>query len=285
MNARCSEPGGLESPEPGSPGSPERGALESSPEPSRLGSPEPGRLGPHEPGRLESHGASGGSDFADPPVPSSPARLPIRRIDLVDNPGADLTPALDCARRHGILAYPTETVYGLGSLVDPEGVRALAKAKRRSSQHPFLVLARSPSELGMLHWNRVAETLAHRFWPGPLTLVLADPTRSFPSGIRSESGDVAVRVSPDPVVRRLLDALGRPVTSTSANPPGMSPARSAGRAQDALVSLGVRDYCVIDGGERGAEPPSTVVSCLDGRPAVLREGAVGSLEIQRVIGG
>ena len=207
-------------------------------------------------------------------APGGPRVGQTEVIDLVGDPDASLLPALDCLDRHGILAYPTETVYGLGSLATPRGVSSLAAAKSRPPDRPFIVLVGSKAQADSLAWNSAAERLVERFWPGPLTIVLGDPDRSFPPGVRSVEGGVAVRLSPDPAVRRLLDELGEPVTSTSANLPGESPALTAASAVETLRRIGVVGGCVIDGGARVDTAPSTLVTCTTPAPRILREGAV-----------
>ena len=143
-------------------------------------------------------------------------------------------------RSGGLLAYPTETVYGLGGLVEDGPLRALAALKRRDADKPFLLLLPDAQAAAGLVWNRCARRLAERLWPGPLTLVLADPGRSFPAQVRGGSGGVAVRMSPAPVARQILDEVGAPITSTSANPPGGAPARSGKEAWEAARALADR---------------------------------------------
>lgn len=206
-------------------------------------------------------------------------------IDLVTDPDADLSPAVECLRRNGLVAHPTETVYGLGSRVTVRGAAALARVKRRPDSSPFILLVRSPAELEDLSWGPEAEALARRFWPGPLTLVIPDPKRVFPPGVRSPAGGVAARVSPDRAVARLLEQLGEPMTSTSANPGGASPALSARAAKDALRILGAADYVVVDGGAREGAVPSTIISCLGPEPAVLRDGALARSELETALRG
>ncbi|HSH46056.1 MAG TPA: L-threonylcarbamoyladenylate synthase [Longimicrobiales bacterium] len=169
----------------------------------------------------------------------------------------------------GLVAYPTETVYGLGCSLVPEGLRRLVALK---GDRPFLLLVRDAAEVDVLDWSAAARSLARHFWPGPLTLALRDPTGTFPREVVGPQGLVAVRVSPHPAIPALLDAVGGPITSTSANPPGVEPARDARTVADALRA--VPELLVLDGGPLPPGPPSTIVRC-DGPVArILREGAV-----------
>lgn len=184
-------------------------------------------------------------------------------------------------RSGGLLAYPTETVYGLGGLVEDGPLRALAALKRRDADKPFLLLLPDPQAAAGLVWSRCARKLAERLWPGPLTLVLADPGRAFPAQARGGSGGVAVRMSPAPVARQILGEVGAPITSTSANPPGGAPARSGKEAWDAARALDADERLwVVDAGELLPAPASTIVDCTGRDPVVLRAGALDPSELR-----
>lgn len=199
------------------------------------------------------------------------------RLDLVglSPDDSDLSAAVDHLRAGGVLAHPTETVYGFGSACTPEGVAALARLKVRQRHKPFLVLAPSVESLSELGWTDEARTLAEIFWPGAVTLILADAQRVFPHGIRSEAGTVAVRVSPHGVVQALMKAGAGPMTSTSANVPGRPPARTGEEAVQAAVALGGgEEVMVLDAGALPPSGPSTLVDCTGSEVRVLREGTV-----------
>jgi L-threonylcarbamoyladenylate synthase len=201
-----------------------------------------------------------------------PVRLDLRAT--VPDAGA-LAPAAEHVLRGGILAYPTETVYGFGARCDPEGVQKVRRMKRRDDDKPLLVLVRDAAEVAALRWTEEARELARIFWPGSVTLVLGDPDGVFPAGVRSTQGGVAVRVSPYPVVALLLDAIGGPLTSTSANAPGRPAARSGEEALSAAVSLDLGDeMLVVDVGLLPVSGPSTLVDCTGPAPVVVREGTV-----------
>lgn len=197
------------------------------------------------------------------------------RLDLRADPEADLAPLVDHLEADGVLAYPTETVYGLGGLCTPDAVARVQELKRRDGGKPLLVLVPSPESVSGLRWTDEARELAAIFWPGALTLVLEDPRGIFPEGVRSApAGSVGVRMSPHPIASRLVRTLERPITSTSLNEPGATPAASGREAAEVLDRLGAADVWLLDGGGLTASASSTVVDCTGPEPRVLREGAV-----------
>lgn len=208
----------------------------------------------------------------------------LRRMDLRSDPDADLSGVLDHIRADGLIAYPTETVYGLGGACTKEGVRRLRKLKGRSADKPVSVLVESASAVGGLRWSDDARELAEVFWPGSVTLVLEDPESIFPEGVRSGlTGSVGVRVSPHPFVARLLAELAAPITSTSLNAPGETSASSGEEAMEILRGLGGTDVWVLDSGTLPPSGPSTVVDCTAPEPVVLREGTVPVQRLRCVI--
>ena len=178
---------------------------------------------------------------------------------------------------NGVLAYPTETVYGFGGAIDSASVDRLVTMKHRPAGKPFLLLI-SGSEmierLG-LQLSRSASQLAARFWPGPLTLVLSGGERRVSPRLRGPEGGIAVRWTSHTGLQRLISAMGDPLTSTSANRPGLPPAMSAG---DILSSWGTEVAAgkirLLDGGALKASSPSTVVDCTTKRLRVIRPGAI-----------
>ena len=195
-----------------------------------------------------------------------------------------LAPALDRLRAGGLLAYPTETVYGLGCLVRPEPLSRLTAAKSREPQSPMLILVGGRGQVETLQWTEEAEALAEVFWPGAVTLILPDPGKTFPDGIRGPGGGVGVRVSPHPVVRALVEGLGEPLVSTSANTPGGEAALSGDAAIAAIRDLGVDDdITVLDGGTLPASGSSTVIDCTGPHAVIAREGAVPAGRLRCVL--
>jgi len=182
-----------------------------------------------------------------------------------------------------VLAYPTETVYGFGGAVDEKSVESLVNLKGRAPGKPFLLLVASSdmiTRLG-LHLSSYAATLAARFWPGPLTLVLSGGENRVPARLRGPEGGVAVRWTPHRSLQRLIMAHGGPITSTSANRPGVPPAMTADEILTQWTDAVVRaKLLVLDGGRLKESAPSTVVDCTGRRPRVIRPGAISAAELK-----
>jgi L-threonylcarbamoyladenylate synthase len=217
-----------------------------------------------------------GSDAREPWTP--------RVLDLRGDAAGIPSDVLHHLRAGGVIAYPTETVYGLGGIAGGVAVERVRALKARDPAKPLLVLVASAESVSGLRWSESAKELARHFWPGPLTLVLEDPRGIFPAGVRDEDTHaVGVRVSPHPLVARLVAELGDALTSTSLNAPGERPAASGAEALEVVRSLGGRDVLVLDGGELPPSKPSSVVDCTGPEPVVIREGAVPTSRLRRVV--
>lgn len=182
----------------------------------------------------------------------------------------------------GLIAYPTETVYGFGGLIRDDALASLSALKSRDESKPFLLLIRSAEDLPQLQWTPPASRLADAFWPGALTLALA-VRGDFPSRILSAEGTVAVRATPHEGVRALLQRLGKPITSTSANLPRSAPAESADEAEAVLRELEREDVMILDGGVLPPSEPSTLVDCSIEPARVLRAGAITAEALMQVV--
>ena len=182
-----------------------------------------------------------------------------------------------------LVAFPTETVYGLGA--DADDAAAVARifaAKGRPASHPLIVhvsnLAAARSYAGAL--PDAALRLAESFWPGPLTLVVPKSARAL-AAVTGGQDTVALRAPAHPVARALLAAFGRGIAAPSANRYGrISPTG----ADDVREELGQAVALVLDGGDCEVGLESTIVACLDGRVTLLRPGAVSRLQIADVVG-
>jgi L-threonylcarbamoyladenylate synthase len=197
------------------------------------------------------------------------------------DPGA-LAEAGAVLRRGGLVAFPTETVYGLGARAWDE--RALARVfavKRRPVHHPLIahVLDEAQArELAAL-WPERAARLAAAFWPGPLTLVV-DRALHVPAAISGGGRSIAVRAPSHKVARGLIAALGEPIAAPSANVyQGLSPTTAA----HVLKQLGDAVDLVLDGGPSDAGIESTVVDVRGGGARVLRPGAVDLAALRAVV--
>lgn len=190
----------------------------------------------------------------------------------------------------GLLAYPTETVWGLGADAVSEPALARLRAwKGRGLDSPVAVLVESVDaarEAGF-DLGAAAERLAYRFWPGPLTLVVRGPD-GFATGVAREDGAVGLRCSSHPLAvalaRRLRREGGRLLTSTSLNHSGEPPARTVDEAR-ALCGRDAHEPRLIpvEGGEAGGEVASTVVDATGDAPRVLRWGAVSAEDLEPVL--
>ncbi len=187
-------------------------------------------------------------------------------------------------RRGGLVAAPTETVYGLAAnALDARACRKIFQVKRRPANDPLIVHVPDLASAEKLAvWSDAARKVAKRFWPGPLTIVL--PKRRVVPGIVTSGGDtVALRCPAHPVMRRLLKLAGVPLAAPSANPFGYVSPTTAAHVAD---GLGDRIEWILDGGPCPVGVESTIVDLQDpGRPQILRPGAVTARQLQAVIGG
>lgn len=183
----------------------------------------------------------------------------------------------------GLVAFPTETYYGLG--VDPFNTDALQRlfhVKKRAAHLPILVLVGSVDQAATLAARPLPDSfylLAQHFWPGPLTLVCS-ALPQLPSALTGGTGTIGMRHSSGEVAGRLVDALGAPITATSANISGRSPAANA--EQVAHYFHNSVDM-VIDGGQTPGVKGSTLVLCTDTSVRCLREGALSRSAINEVL--
>lgn len=174
-------------------------------------------------------------------------------------------------RAGDVVAYPTETYYGLGvDALDETALGRLLALKGRTAEHAVSVLVADRAMLARVAapLGARAAALADRFWPGPLTLVI--PAAAGVPALLAPRGAIGVRISPHPLATALVAAFGGPVTTTSANPTGQPPARTAGEVERAFGDR----VLVLDGGPTPGGAPSTVVEVDGDRVIVLRPGAI-----------
>ncbi len=184
-------------------------------------------------------------------------------------------------RNGGIVAYPTDTVYGLGANVFlPRALDKVMEAKRRPDEKSLPVLIGGQAHLGKLVTSipQDARQLIAQFWPGALTIVLMKQPNLSPL-----LGDttLAVRQPNHPAVIALLEAAGCPLTGTSANRSGCPAATTAEEAQE---QLGTSVDLILDGGPASGNTPSTVIDCTVQPARILREGAVTRSALAAVLG-
>jgi L-threonylcarbamoyladenylate synthase len=186
-------------------------------------------------------------------------------------------------RGGGLVAFPTETVYGLGAnALDAAAVRRMFAAKQRPPHNPVIVHVAAIDDVPRVaaEWPGVAAELAWHFWPGPLTLVLAR-RGDVPDIVTAGGPTVAVRLPAHPLARRLIHAAGVPIAAPSANP---STRISATMAEHVLKWLDGRIELLLDGGPTPGGLESTVLDVTVTPPRLLRPGLVSRGAIEAVIG-
>jgi L-threonylcarbamoyladenylate synthase len=209
--------------------------------------------------------------------------VPTLAVDPRSPDPAAIRRAAAVLRRGGLVAFPTETVYGLGaSALDPAAVARIFAAKGRPSYNPLIVHVADADAARALaaEWSAAAERLAERFWPGPLTLVV--PRRAqVPDAVTAGLDSVALRVPAHPVAHALLGEAAIPVAAPSANrSTGVSPTTAAHVER----SLGGRVELILDGGPTPVGIESTVVSLAGRLPTLLRPGTVSIEELRDAVG-
>lgn len=185
-------------------------------------------------------------------------------------------------RAGGVVAFPTETVYGLGAdALNAAAVQKIFAAKGRPADNPLIVHLASVPELAAVAVSvpDAAYALAEAFWPGPLTLVLPR-TAAVPDVVTAGLTTVAVRIPDHPVALALIRAAGRPLAAPSANRSGRP---SPTNARHVLEDMAGRIAAVIDGGETGIGVESTVLDLTGPQPMILRPGGLTREELRTVL--
>jgi L-threonylcarbamoyladenylate synthase len=212
------------------------------------------------------------------------SRAENRRTERLRDDSAGVSRAATILRSGGLVAFPTETVYGLGAdATQAEAATGIYAAKERPQFNPLIAHVASleaARQQGV--FNATAQRLAEAFWPGPLTLVVpAAPACTVSDLARAGLDSVGLRVPAHPLAHALLEQVGRPVAAPSANRSGrVSPTT----ARHVLGDLDGRIDAVLDGGPTRVGVESTIVACLDDTPRLLRPGGVPRAAIEAVIG-
>ena len=196
---------------------------------------------------------------------------------------AAVAAAVRCLAEGGLVAFPTETVYGLGAdATNPAAIARLYQAKGRPAFNPLIAHVRDiEAAMRMARFDASAAALAKAFWPGPLTLVLPK-TEDCPVADLATAGleTIAIRVPAHATARKILHAFGGPVVAPSANLSGHVSPTTAAHVQGDLKG---RIDLIVDGGPVEVGVESTIVGCFDA-PVLLRPGGVARGEIERVLG-
>ena len=181
--------------------------------------------------------------------------------------------AIEVLRRGGIVALPTDTVYGIGVALDvPGGIERLFQVKRRPPDRGIVLLLDAASQAASIGvMGAAASALADACWPGGLTVVVPQrPDVPLPAALTGGTPTIGLRVPDHDAPRALAAAVG-PLPTTSANVSGLPEARDA---QEILSQLGEGADLILDGGAARGGLPSTVIDCTGERPLVLRDGAI-----------
>jgi len=178
----------------------------------------------------------------------------------------------------GVIAFRTDTFYGLGA--DPfnrEAVKRIKKLKSREGTKPILIIISDQDQIErfIVERSESFESLAHRFWPGPLTLI-GKAAAGLPDEITGRTGTVGVRLPDDADLRALLRACGGALTATSANSSNEDPAKTA---RDVERYFGSTIDLIVDGGNARVDRASTVVDVTGAEPKLVREGVIAWSEI------
>ncbi len=198
-----------------------------------------------------------------------------------ESDGASGDEAVRVLRDGGLVCYPTDTVYGIGAAAgDDAAVRRLFAVKGRSPDKPLpLLLADVSDAARVAEVTPLAKALAGRFWPGALTIVMRK-TVSYRSLALAGGDTVALRVPDHELVRRIVRALGEPITGTSANRAGT---RAPISAAEVSFQMGEMVELIIDGGQSRTRLESTVIDITRDKPEIVREGAVSRGEVEEAL--
>ncbi len=186
---------------------------------------------------------------------------------------AALRPAVDALAAGEVVAFPTDTLYGLA--VDPrrsDAARRLFTVKRRPAGLAVPLVAANAGQIEMVvrRFSPLARRIADRWWPGPVSIVL-DAAPALDPLLVDAAGTVALRVPAHPLARRFAESFHHPITATSANRSGEPPCADAASV---AAALGREVALVVDGGPTAGGPPSTIVDARGDVPVLVREGVV-----------
>ncbi|MEW5783574.1 MAG: L-threonylcarbamoyladenylate synthase [Bacillota bacterium] len=197
--------------------------------------------------------------------------------------GRAIAGAADIIRRGGLVAFPTETVYGLGAAAtNPLAVERIFQVKGRPADNPLIVHVSGREQVGAVaaSVSEMAEQLMNHFWPGPLSLILPR-SPVVPQSVSAGLPTVAVRMPDHPAALQLINAAGVPLAAPSANRSGRP---SPTTARHVLKDLAGRIDAVLDGGPCMIGVESTVLDITGSEPLILRPGAVTAAELESVLG-
>jgi len=207
----------------------------------------------------------------------------ILKIDQYNPDPSLIGEAIDYLKRGSLIAYPTDTFYGLGVDISIEpAIERIFQVKGRERDKPILILVARIEDLynlvDDLRFSYIHKLMEH-FWPGPLTMVFRASEQISPLLIGS-TGKIGIRLPNHPLCQQLVKTLGAPITATSANISGM---KEINDPAEVLRIFDDRIDLLIDGGITRGSAPSTVVDVTGEKPVILREGMISLKEISRFI--
>ena len=204
------------------------------------------------------------------------------KVDPIDPGLPEIQEAAALLRSGKLIAFPTDTVYGIGvDVFNEEAIRQIFAAKKRDIDKPLQVLIANKEDLQIIarEQSETLDRLVSKFWPGPLTIVMP-AKEDFPRRVRCDRDTIGVRMPSNPIALRLIKAFGRPIAATSANISGSPDPMSAGEVLEYLsgeVSL------ILDGGPTPGSVPSTVLDISVNPPNILRRGKLSIADLEKVL--
>lgn len=198
-------------------------------------------------------------------------------MQLISQNNLEILELVQALKEGKTFVYPTETCYGLGcNALNAEAVQKIFRIKKRDDGKPVLIVFPN-IEMAMeyIDWNEMLETIALKYWPGPLTVVVEDLGKgNFPQGVRGNDGTIAFRISSHPFVQEITQAFGGPIVSTSANVAGEENPYTAEDIQKRFLKEEMQPDIIVDAKTLPPSPPSTVVKIENGQLIVLRQGSI-----------
>lgn len=209
-------------------------------------------------------------------------RTIVLKVDPTNPCPAKLEKAVVALKAGKLVAFPTDTVYGVGAdIFNDEAVRNIFTVKKRNLNKPLQALVAHRSDFRAIakNWSEMLDRLVSEFCPGALTLVML-ARDDFPRQARCGRNTIGVRMPANPVALRLIESFGAPIAATSANISGFPDPASAG---EAMKYLGGKVELILDGGVTPGNIPSTVLDVSVSPPAMLRQGKLSAEELNRVL--
>lgn len=176
-----------------------------------------------------------------------------------------------------IMVYPTETCYGIGcDATNEKAIKKIFDLKGRKENKPVLLLFKDVETVqSFVEWTPLAQTLASKFWPGPLTLVFSlKPGKHFPPGVLGEQNTIAARVSSFPFIQKCFEYFSYPIVSTSANLSGDPSSYLSTDVMQSFFESEIPLDIFIDAGTLPINPPSTIIDVRSSSPKILRQGSI-----------